>query len=142
MQSYTCSVITHAACRVSPMATLGWQKAQRSYVPLHCIQPEGGSIASTLLVVQRKYPVMVWERLPSGVTVTVSLPTYEAAQSQYENQAAKVTPTHFQSITHSCRSCVALALPDFVIRNAHCSECWSKGTHCSGERLVGPQTHV
>ena len=72
------------------MAKMGWQKAQRSYVPLNCIQPEGGSIASTLLVVQRKYPVMVWERLPSGVPVTVSLPTYEAAQTQYEHQAAKV----------------------------------------------------
>ena len=76
---------------MSPRAKLGWQKSQRSYVPLHCIQSEGGSVPCTLLLVQRKYPVMVWERLPSGVTVIVSQHTYESAQNQYENQAAKVT---------------------------------------------------
>ena len=72
------------------MAKLGWQKPQRSYVPLHCIQSEGGCVACTLLLVLRKYPVMVWERLPSGITVTVSKHTYENAQDRYENQAAKV----------------------------------------------------
>lgn len=59
-------------------------------LPLHCIQPEGGALGCTLLVVQRKHPSMVWERLPSGITITRSPQAHTAAQTRFEEQAAKV----------------------------------------------------
>ena len=78
--------------RVSPMARMGWQKSQRAYVPLHCIYPEGGPLPCTLLLVQRKYPVMMHELLPSGVPITRSQQAYQTAQNQFEIQAANVRP--------------------------------------------------
>lgn len=71
---------------------MGWHKSQRTFVPVHCLQPEGGPVPCTLLVVQRKYPLMMWERLPSGVPITRSQQAYRAAQNQYETQAANVRP--------------------------------------------------
>ena len=76
--------------RVSQLAKLGWQKAQHVYVPLHCVHPDGGTVPCTLLVVQRKFPMMVYEKLPSGCPIARSQPTYQAAQNHYEMQAAKV----------------------------------------------------
>lgn len=78
--------------RVSPKARLGWQKSQHAYVPLHCIYPERGTIPCTLLLVQRKYPVMMHEVLPSGVPITRSQQAYQTAQNQFEIQAANVSP--------------------------------------------------
>ena len=43
-----------------------------------------------LLVVQRKYPTIIWERLPSGVTRTHTPKAFQAAETHYETQAAKV----------------------------------------------------
>lgn len=77
--------------RVSQLAKLGWQKAQHVYVPLHCVHPDGGAVPCTLLVVQRKFPIMVYEKLPSGCPIARSQPTYQAAQNHYEMQAAKVS---------------------------------------------------
>ncbi|KAL0034552.1 hypothetical protein WJX79_008066 [Trebouxia sp. C0005] len=74
--------------RASPMARMGWQKSQRTYVPLHCLYSEGGTLPCTLLVVQRKYPVMMHELLPSGVPITRSQQAYQTAQNQFEIQAA------------------------------------------------------
>ncbi len=73
------------------MARLGWQKSQHAYVPLHCIHQEGGPVPCTLLVVQRKYPIMMYERLPSGIPIARSQQAYRAAQNQYERQAANVS---------------------------------------------------
>ena len=78
--------------RVSPTARMGWQKSQRAYVPLHCVYPEGGTLPCTLLLVQRKYPVMMHELLPSGVPITRSQQAYQTAQNQFEVQAANVSP--------------------------------------------------
>jgi hypothetical protein len=74
------------------MARMGWQDSQRAYVPLHCVYPEGGNVPCTLLVVQRKYPVMMHEQLPSGVPITRSQQAYQTAQNQFEVQAANVSP--------------------------------------------------
>ncbi len=71
---------------------MGWQKSQRAYVPLHCVHPEGGPLPCTLLLVQRKYPVMMHEVLPSGVPITRSQQAYQTAQNQFEIQAANVSP--------------------------------------------------
>ena len=71
---------------------MGWQDSQRAYVPLHCVYPEGGNVPCTLLVVQRKYPVMMHEQLPSGVPITRSQQAYQTAQNQFEVQAANVSP--------------------------------------------------
>ena len=72
-------------------AKLGWQKAQSVLVPLQCIQTDGGAIPRTLLVVQRKYPTMVRERLPSGVVIIRTPEAYRAAQSRFETVAANVS---------------------------------------------------
>ena len=80
-----------AVHRVSQLAKLGWQKAQHVYVPLHCVHPDGGGVPCTLLVVQRMFPMMVYEKLPSGCPIARSQPTYQAAQNHYEMQAAKVS---------------------------------------------------
>lgn len=73
------------------MAKLGWQKTQSVLVPLQCIQADGGAVPRTLLLVQRKYPTMVRERLPSGVVITRTPEGYRAAQSRYETFAANVS---------------------------------------------------
>lgn len=77
-------------CRLSCSARLGWQSSNSCYTPLHCVYPDGGAIPYTQLVVQRKYPAMIWEKLPSGVTRTHTPKAYQAAQSHYDIQAAKV----------------------------------------------------
>lgn len=76
-------------CRVSATAKLGWQSANSCYTPLHCVQPKGGTIPYTLLLVRRKFPKMIWEKLPSGVTRTHTPKAYQAAESTFETEAAK-----------------------------------------------------
>ncbi|KAL0024592.1 hypothetical protein WJX77_001215 [Trebouxia sp. C0004] len=97
--------------RVSPMARMGWQKSQRAYVPLHCVHPEGGTLPCTLLVVQRKYPVMMHEKLPSGVPITRSQQAYRTAQNQFEIQAANageiVSAQLHERETQRCRQIAA-----------------------------------
>lgn len=77
--------------RVGQLAKLGWQQAHSVLLPLHWIQAEGGAIACTLLLVQRKCPTLVRVQLPSGVVITQTPQAYAAAQSLFETQAANVS---------------------------------------------------
>ena len=91
-----------STCRVSQLAKLGWQKAQSVLLPLHCVRPDGGLIPCTLIVVQRKYPMMVRERLPSGVVIIRTPEAVRAAQSDFDAQAAIVSCTSIHSGPDFC----------------------------------------
>ena len=87
-------------CRVGQSTKLGWQQAHSVLLPLHCIQAQGGPIACTLLLVQRKYPTLVRARLPSGVIITQTPKAYTAAQSHFEAQAANVMSRLLPALSH------------------------------------------
>ena len=92
--------LAYLARRVGQSAKLGWQQAHSVLLPLHCIQAEGGAIACTLLLVQRKYPTLVRARLPSGVIITQTPKAYTAAQSHLEAQAANVRSRLLPAVSH------------------------------------------
>lgn len=69
---------------------LGLQRSPSSTVPLHQVHAEGGLLPQTVLLVQRKHPTLMWQRLPDGRVLLQSLTAHAAAQEAAAAQQAQV----------------------------------------------------
>ncbi|KAK9829033.1 hypothetical protein WJX72_003535 [[Myrmecia] bisecta] len=76
--------------RVAAATRLGWQAWRGVYVPLPIVHREGGLMPRTLVLVQRVFPLLYCEQLPSGVPVLRSQRAQQAAERRYEQDASKM----------------------------------------------------
>ena len=71
----------HPVSSSSSSLKLGKQAHRLSYVPLGAVHPSGGTIPQTVVVVLRRYPRLMWTKLPSGVA-TFQTPRAQATAEQ------------------------------------------------------------
>ncbi|GAB4823428.1 hypothetical protein N2152v2_010474 [Parachlorella kessleri] len=76
--------------KVHSGAKLGWQKHRSCIVPLGSVHHEGGLIPRTLLVVHRKYPQLMWVKLPSGIDMYQTQRHFQAAQRRADDDISKM----------------------------------------------------
>lgn len=90
---------------------LGRQCSRTTYVPLGAVRPDGGPIPQTMLVICRRYPRLLWTRLPSGVGM-FQTPRAHAKIERHlaqDVETAQITATNevMAAEQHRCRDWLA-----------------------------------
>lgn len=72
---------------------LGRQDHLSTFLPLAAVHPRGGIVPQTLVVVLRRYPRLMWTKLPSGVSTFQTLRAQAAAERRLHEEITQATST-------------------------------------------------
>ena len=82
-----CLTVQRRAC---PNSKLGQQQHRSVHLPLTGINPAGGPVPQTNVVIQRKGPMLMWARGPDGSAFTRTQKAYAQDTKQQEAHVFKV----------------------------------------------------
>ncbi|KAK9856131.1 hypothetical protein WJX84_010763, partial [Apatococcus fuscideae] len=92
-KSTTLTLIANGVKRATLSSKLGQQRQRSVHLPLTAIDPAGGMVPQTDVVIQRKGPVLIWARAPDGSSYTTTQKGHAQALGRQEAHACQVSET-------------------------------------------------